>query len=64
MHRIGRAPDANCPRCDAVEGTAEHVLIHCPDLQLHRDAHDIHALEHLWERHEKVIDFLRDAYFI
>ena len=64
MHRIGLAPDATCPRCDAVEGTAEHVLLHCPALQIHRDSHHIHSLEHLWERPEEVIDFLRDASII
>ena len=58
------APDANCPRCDAVEGTAEHVLLHCPALQIHRDSHHIHSLEHLWERPEEAIDFLRDASII
>ena len=42
-----QVPDANCPRCDAIEGTAEHVLLHCPALQTHRDSDHIHALEHL-----------------
>ena len=49
MHRIERAPDANCPRFDAVDGTAEHVLLHSPALQTHRDSHHLNALEHLWE---------------
>ena len=61
MHRIGRAPDATCPHCSDAEGTAEHVLLHCPTLQSHRDTHHIHALEHLWERPGDTIRFLRDA---
>ena len=38
----------------------EHVLQHCPVLQIHRDSHHTYALEHLWERPEKFIDYLRD----
>ena len=63
-HRIGLAPDSTCPHCDTAEGTVEHVLLHCPALQVHRDSHDIHALEHLWERPEEVVGFLRDASII
>ena len=60
-HRIGLAPDSRCDYCQAAEGSLEHVLLHCPALQPHRDAHHIQALEHLWERPGEVVGFLRDA---
>ena len=37
------------------------VLLHYPALQSHRDTHNIESLEHLWERPEEVVGFLRDA---
>ena len=61
MHRIGRASTPTCVHCNSAVGTVEHVLLHCPALQLHRDRHHIHALEHLWELPEKTVGFLRDA---
>ena len=64
MHRIGLAPDPTCTHCNNAEGTVEHVLLHCPALQIHRDRHHIQALEHLWERPEEIVGFLRDASLI
>ena len=61
MHRIGRAPTPTCVHCNSAVGTVEHVLLHCPALQIHRDRHHIHALEHLWELPEETVGFLRDA---
>ena len=63
-HRIGLAPASSCPHCNNAEGTVEHFLLHCPTLQAHRDTHHIHALEHLWERPEEAVGFLRDASII
>ena len=61
MHRIGRAPDDSCAFCLGPPGSVEHVLLHCPHLQQHRDTHNIHSLEHLWTRPAAVVNFLRDA---
>ena len=60
MHRIGLSADDLCS-CGIEEGSAEHVLLHCPHLQHHRDTHGIHTLEHLWTRPVETISFLRDA---
>merc|ERR1719376_1823575 len=43
MHRIGLAPNPNCPHCSSAEGTIQHLLLHCPALQVHRDSHHIHT---------------------
>ena len=64
MHRIGLAPEPTCVHCNSAVGTTEHVLLHCPALQIHRDSYHIHSLEHLWERPEEVVGFLRDASII
>ena len=37
------------------EAATKHVLLHYPALQIHRDTHQIHALEHLQERPVKVV---------
>ena len=64
MHRIRQAPNPDCPHCNSAEGTIQHLILHCPALQVHRDLHHIHALEHLWERPEETVAFLRDASII
>ena len=61
MHRIGLAPDDTCTLCTQAEGSAEHVLLHCPTIQIHRDTHHIHSLEHLWTRPVEAMNFLYDA---
>ena len=61
MHRIGQAPVSTCARCDSAEGTVDHILTHCPELQSHRDHHNINSLIHLWSYPEEAIGFLRDA---
>jgi len=53
MYRIRQAPNPDCPHCNSAEGTIQHLILHCPALQVHRDLHHIHALEHLWERPEE-----------
>ena len=64
MHRIGQLSDPTCDLCGNATGSVEHILLHCPAIQSHRDNHGIHALEHLWERPEEAIGFLRDASII
>ena len=64
MHRIGLAPNPDCPHCNSAEGTIQHLLLHCPALQVHRGLHRIHALQHLWERTEKTVVFHKDASII
>ena len=64
MHRIGQMPNPDSPHCNSAEGTVEHLFSHCPALQVHRDFHHIHALEHLWERPEETVAFLRYASII
>ena len=61
MYRIGLSPDSSCVYCGNAVGTVEHILLLCPSLQLLRNTHQIHALEHLWERPQEVLAFLRDA---
>ena len=61
MHRIGRAPTDTCSLCHAAVGTVEHVLLHCPTIQTHRDARNIHSLEHLWTRPAECLLCLKDA---
>ena len=36
MHRIGQAPNPDCLHCNSTKGTTEHLLLHCPALQVHR----------------------------
>ena len=70
FHNPLRRPDISydaprhLQRRGAATDAAEHVLLHCPALQIHRDSHHIHSLELLWERPEEVINFLRDASII
>ena len=59
MHRIGLAPSPDCSLCGGAEGTVEHVLLHCPTIQQHRDTYHIHSLEHLWTHPEESLRFLR-----
>ena len=60
-HRIGLDRDPSCVYCLAAVGTVEHVLLHCAALRPLRDVHGVGALEHLWERPEEVMSFLRSA---
>ena len=64
MHRIGQLDNPTCNLCNNAVGSVEHILLHCPAIQSHRDNHGIHALEHLWERPVEAIGFLRDASII
>ena len=54
MHRIGQAPNPDCPHDNSAERTTEHVLLDYATLQVRRDLHHLHALEHLWERPEGI----------
>ena len=38
-----------------------NLLLHCPALQTHRALHHIHALQHIWERPQETVAFLRDT---
>ena len=61
MHRIGRAPTDTCDQCHGAPGGTDHLILQCPTLQQHRDAHSIQALENLWSQPVTVVNFLRDA---
>ena len=60
-HRICPDQDPSCVYCLAAGGTVEHLLLHCASLGPLRDAHGVDTLEHLWERPEEVLNFLRSA---
>ena len=60
-HRIGLDQDPSCVYCLAAAGSVEHLLLHCASLGPLRDAHGVDTLEHLWERPEEVLNFLRSA---
>ena len=55
MHRIRRAKDLTCHCNNNKESTAEHVFLHCPAIPTHRDIHQVHALEHIWERPLEIV---------
>ena len=63
-NRIGLPTDSSCVYCQDAEGTVEHILLHCPELQLLRDNHTIQSLEHLWERPEEALAIFSDAALI
>ena len=64
MHRIDQASNADSPHCSSGEGTIEHLLLHCPTFQKHRDLYYIHSLEHLWEHPKETVALFGDASII
>ena len=64
MHRIGQASNAYCPHFKISGGSTKHLLLHCPVLKTNRDFHHVFTLEHLWERFETTMSYLRDGSII
>ena len=60
-HRIHLSDTATCTLCNQEEGTLEHIILHCPHLDTHRNRHNIHTLEHLWTHPVEVCNFLHDG---
>ena len=60
-HRINLSDTDTCTLCNQAQGTLEHVLLHCPHLDTHRNQYNINALDHLWTRPVEVCNFLHDG---
>lgn len=40
LHRIGKRDSLNCSHCDLID-TSEHVIFHCSEQSVVRQAHDL-----------------------
>ena len=63
-HRINLSDTDSCTLCNQAQGTLEHIILHCPHLDKHRDRYNIHTLYHLWTRPLEVCNFPGHTYLI